>query len=108
MNQPINVKTTIVAVRNSISSAMAGRAIFPLLALALVYFALRPTALAADGGLPNNNTAEGNGALQRLTTGSGSTAIGSAALTNNTTGDDNTAVGSFWTPPAASTRPPVG
>src|SRR4051794_20688582 len=43
-----------------------------------------------DGGYPNNNTAEGNGALFNVTTGDGNTAVGSLALTSETTGRSNT------------------
>ncbi len=34
--------------------------------IALACFALSPAALATDGGLPNQNTAEGTGALSSL------------------------------------------
>ncbi len=60
-------------------------------------FALALTARAVspppDGGYPGFNTAEGDGALLRLTTGTDNTAIGTAALQNNTTGLGNTVVG---------------
>ena len=46
-----------------------------------------------DGGYPEGNTAEGNGALSSLTTGVGNTAIGFEALFFNTTGSTNTATG---------------
>ena len=46
-----------------------------------------------DGGYPNENTAEGNGALFSLTFGRGNTAIGDSALNNNTIGNNNTAIG---------------
>jgi len=55
-----------------------------LIPLVLVCFAFSPTARAVDpppdGGYPNGKTAEGDGALQSLTTGLGNTAIGSEAL----------------------------
>jgi hypothetical protein len=64
---------------------------------ALTCFALVLTARAVDpapdGGYPGANTAEGDGALDRLTTGTLNTAIGLAAMQNNTTGSENTAVG---------------
>src|SRR5438094_824618 len=46
-----------------------------------------------DGGYPNGNTAEGDGALSALTEGSDNTALGNNALMKNTTGSVNTAVG---------------
>ena len=48
-----------------------------------------------DGGYPNNNTAEGTGALFNVTTGLNDTAIGAVALQFDTSGLDNTAIGSF-------------
>jgi hypothetical protein len=96
MNQPINLKTTTFAVRNSISPATAGRG-FLVIALALVCFALSPSTRAVspppDGGYPNGNTAEGTNALRALTTGFGNTAIGDSALFNNTEGGGNAATG---------------
>ena len=98
MNQPINLKTTTLAVRNSISPATAERG-FLLVALALTWFALSPVAQAQlpsptpDGGYPNDNTAEGTNALFSLTTGSQNTANGSVALEMNTMGSANTAAG---------------
>src|ERR1700724_3829034 len=98
MNQPINLKTTTLAVRNSISPATAERD-FLLVALALTWFALSPVAQAQlpsptpDGGYPNDNTAEGTNALFSLTTGSQNTANGSVALEMNTMGSANTAAG---------------
>ena len=68
-----------------------------LLALALALFALSPTIRAVtpapDGGYPNANTAEGDFALQSVTSGGNTTAIGFNALKKDTTGDDNTATG---------------
>jgi hypothetical protein len=72
---------------------------FVLIALTLAWFAFSPTARAQlpspspDGGYPNGNTAEGDGALFSLTDGGGDTAIGFDALYNNTGGGDNTAIG---------------
>ena len=60
-------------------------------------FALALTARAVDpppdGGYPGANTAEGDLALLRLTTGTDNTAVGTAALQNNTTGSGDTALG---------------
>jgi hypothetical protein len=115
MNQhSINLKTTTLAVRNSLSSATAKRG-FLVIALTLACIALSPTPKAfgvsppPDGGYLNNNTAEGFDALLSLTSGLDNTAIGfealfsntsnnntaagSSALLNNRTGFDNTAVG---------------
>src|SRR6266550_4493576 len=70
---------------------------FFLAALALVCFGLSPAAQAVspppDGGYPNFNTAEGDGALFNLTTGSANTALGFEALFSNTAGGANTATG---------------
>src|SRR5260370_33262542 len=70
-----------------------------LIPLALAWFALSPTGQAQlpspapDGGYPGNNTAEGDGALNSLTTGINNTAVGFEALFNNTTGNNETATG---------------
>ena len=68
-----------------------------LIALVTVCLGLSPTAQAVvpppDGGYPNFTTAEGDHALQALTTGVGNTAIGTFSLFSVTTGNFNTAVG---------------
>jgi trimeric autotransporter adhesin len=73
-----------------------GRRFFVLLWV-LVYFAFpvetRSVSPAPDGGYPNGNTAEGNGALFSLTNGLWNTALGQQTLYNNTSGYYNTAVG---------------
>ena len=46
-----------------------------------------------DGGYPNFNTAEGQNALQDLTTGAGNTALGAFTLFGTSTSSFNTAVG---------------
>ncbi len=66
---------------------------FVVIALALASFALPRTVQGADGGLPNNNTAEGDSALSSVTSGFDNTALGYFALHFNTTGNDNTATG---------------
>ncbi len=70
---------------------------FLLILLLLACFALLPGAQAltppADGGYPGGNTAEGQAALQSLTTGGFNTAIGFLSLRSNTTNSFNTAVG---------------
>jgi len=70
--------------------------LFQVVALALLTFALTARAVtpAPDGGYPNNNTAEGDNALLKLTTGDDNTAIGFDALRSNTSGIFNTATGS--------------
>jgi Chaperone of endosialidase len=81
MNPLIQLKTTALLL---ITSALLG-------------FALSPTAQAVvpapDGGYPGFTTAEGNSALQNLTTGVGNTATGWHSLFANTTGNLNTAIG---------------
>ncbi len=68
---------------------------FLLIPLVLAWFALSPTARAEDGGLPNQNTAEGDGALFSLTTGTDNTAVGFDALYSITDGSECTATGSL-------------
>ncbi len=48
---------------------------------------------APDGGYPGGNTAEGQGALFSLTSGTYNTAVGLFSLRNNTEGQFNTAIG---------------
>src|SRR6516165_10885544 len=50
---------------------------------------------APDGGYPNANTAEGNGALLHLTSGTQNTATGYFALYGDETGSYNTATGAL-------------
>jgi hypothetical protein len=71
---------------------------FILLALTLASFALPLTARAADGGLRNENTAEGDQALNAIATnaaniGASNTAVGSFALFADSAGNLNTACG---------------
>src|SRR5204863_727699 len=79
---------------------------FLLIGLALAWFALSPPAQAVtpppDGGYPNFNTAEGDFALNSLTTGGSNTATGFSALFSVTTGTNNTATGA--TAPSTLTR----
>ena len=73
------------------------RAAFIFVPLVLVCFALSPRLRAVtpapDGGYPGFNTAEGDSALQNLTSGVSNTAVGFHALFGNTTGTSNTATG---------------
>jgi Chaperone of endosialidase len=90
--------TTTLHLRKSINRSPLRHG-FLLITLALGCFALSPTAKAVspppDGGYPNANTAEGDGALFSLTPSAGysNTAIGYQALYSNIGGDSNTAVG---------------
>jgi hypothetical protein len=68
-----------------------------LVAVVLVCFALSPALHAVtpapDGAYPGGNTAEGQNALQSLTSGTNNTALGFQALYHNTTGSNNAATG---------------
>src|SRR6266699_3220724 len=70
---------------------------FILITLLLACFALSPVAHAVlpppDGSYPNFITAEGQKALQSLTTGAANTALGAYSLFSTTTASFNTAVG---------------
>jgi len=74
---------TTLHLRKSIDRSALRRGLL-LMALTSVCFALSPTARAVtpapDGGYPNNNTAEGDNALFKLTTGTSNTATGAFAL----------------------------
>ena len=67
------------------------------IAFTFVCFALSPAAdaivPAPDGGYPNFTTAEGQNALQNLTTGAGNTAVGWFSLRTVTDASFNTAIG---------------
>ena len=84
------MKTTIP--RNSIPSLL-------LIPLMLACFAFLPIAQAVtpfpDGGYPGANTAQGDFALQNLSTGVQNTAISASTLAFTTSGSNNTAVGNF-------------
>ncbi|PYL22425.1 MAG: hypothetical protein DMF44_11080, partial [Verrucomicrobia bacterium] len=87
---------TTLHLRKSIGRSPLGLG-FLLIGLALAWFALSPPAQAVtpppDGGYPGFNTAEGDFALNSLTTGGGNTATGFSALFSLTTGTRNTATG---------------
>ncbi|HWX17729.1 MAG TPA: tail fiber domain-containing protein [Chthoniobacterales bacterium] len=84
--------------RKSMSRSLLQRG-FPLIPLALAWFALSPAAQAVspppDGGYPGNNTAEGDSALFSLTAGLYNTAIGYQALYSNISAYSNTATGAY-------------
>jgi len=85
---------TIQQTRNSFKHS-SSQCVFAF--MAMIGLVLSPITQAVspapDGGLPNFNTAEGDFALQNLTTGIGNTALGFSALSSNTTASENTAVG---------------
>jgi hypothetical protein len=91
------MKSKTSARTNSMNRSSRGCGTAPtlLLALALVSFALSPTAQATcqEGCLTNDNTVLGDDALLS-STGSDNTAIGFNALYSNTDGINNTAIGS--------------
>jgi hypothetical protein len=66
-----------------------------VLAAGFVLFAPVARAISPppDGGYPNGNTAEGNGALFSLTNGVWNTALGQQTLYHDTSGSSNTALG---------------
>src|SRR5205823_6659029 len=108
MKQLIQLKSTVLPVRNPISRSPLRLGLprvqpiwiirgFLLIPLVLAWFALSPSTRAVlpapDGGYPSNNTAEGDDALFSLITGSNNTANGYQALHSNNTGNNNTANG---------------
>src|ERR1700737_3058941 len=98
MYQSIRRQITILPVRNSISRPRLRRSLL-LIGVAVACFGLGPAPKAfgvtpaPDGGYSGGNTAEGDSALFKLTTGSFNTANGFAALFNDTIGDTNPANG---------------
>ena len=68
-----------------------------LIPILIIGLGVLPTAQAVspppDGGYPGFNTAEGQGALLSLTTGTYNTALGAVSLRGNTEGNLNTATG---------------
>src|SRR5215813_15060471 len=89
------MRTTTLLIGNSIHCLFSQRL---LIFVSLVFFcgylpragAVTP---APDGGYPGSNTAEGDGALQNLTSGTSNTALGFDTLFSDTTGSKNTATG---------------
>ena len=89
------MKTTTLLISNSINH-LPSRRLLILISLVLACAFLPRTGAvtpAPDGGYPGFNTAEGDNALQSLTSGTSNTAIGFDALFSNTTGSNNTATG---------------
>jgi hypothetical protein len=98
MNRPLPLPTAPLAASNLITaSAMRRRLLGSALALILACLAFPPAGRAVtpapDGGYPNSNTAEGDTALFKLSSGANNTALGFEALVNNTAGSENTASG---------------
>ena len=87
---------TTLRARKSIGPAAAERGYF-LIGVALACFGFLPQTQAVspapDGGYPGGTTAEGNNALNSLTSGLYNTAVGDHALSHNTTASANTATG---------------
>jgi hypothetical protein len=90
------MKTTAPPLSNSIQPSPASLP-FLLIALVLTWFAFSPAGRAVspapDGGYAGDNTAEGDFALQSLTSGATNTAVGHGALYSDTTGSGNTVTG---------------
>jgi hypothetical protein len=90
------MKTITLPISNSINYSPLRYALI-LIPLVLMCAALTPRAAAVtpapDGGYPGSNTAEGDGALEDLTSGTSNTAVGFDALFSNTAGSNNTATG---------------
>jgi hypothetical protein len=88
---------TAVTSNSSLLTILRSRSILILIAFTLMAFALvqRTQALnpTPDGGYPGGNTAEGQGALLNLTSGTFNTAVGLFSLMSNTQNTFNTAVG---------------
>jgi|SRR5215813_7839187 len=75
----------LIQLRKGIPSYLV---VLTYLVLSLIAQAVNPP---LDGGYPNQNTAEGTSALQRLTSGVANTAVGFVALFSKTKGSNNTA-----------------
>src|SRR5947208_3377539 len=93
LNKTENKNMTTPHLRKSIG--------FLLIPLVLACFGFSHTAQAQlpspapDGGYPNDNTAEGDGALFSVTSGNNNTGLGFHAAYSNTSSQNNTAVGAF-------------
>ena len=88
---------TVITFNSSLLTILRSRTALILIALALGVLALSPGAQAVspppDGGYAGGNTAEGQGALLNLTSGTFNTAVGLFSLRSNTEGNFNTAIG---------------
>src|SRR6266446_8761126 len=94
MHTPLSQFSTLI----TSPGRSVGRNVLRLL-LTLSLLGILPVGRAVDpppdGGYPNQNTAEGDGALFHLTTGNDNTAIGFNALHSLATGSEATATGSL-------------
>jgi hypothetical protein len=90
------MKTITSTISNSINDSLL-RCAFFIMPFLLICVATLPGARAVspapDGGYPNGNTAEGQNAFLRFTTGTFNTAIGLNSLESLTGGNFNTGVG---------------
>jgi trimeric autotransporter adhesin len=88
---------TIITSNGSLLTILRLRTALILIALTLMAFALVQRTQAVnpppDGGYPGGNTAEGQGALLNLTSGTFNTAVGLFSLRSNIENTFNTAVG---------------
>ncbi|MGE5214817.1 MAG: tail fiber domain-containing protein [Nitrospirota bacterium] len=91
------MKTAIIS-KSSLPAILSLPTVFVFLALTFVGFVLPEKMQAVnpppDGGYAGGNTAEGQGALLNLTSGTFNTAAGLFSLRSNTQGNLNTAIGS--------------
>lgn len=89
------MRTTTLLLSNSINYLPSLRALIFISLVLMCPFLPKAGAVvpAPDGGYPGFNTAEGDGALQSLTSGTSNTALGFDALFSNTVGSNNTATG---------------
>jgi hypothetical protein len=88
---------TVITSNSSLLTILRSRSALTLIALTLMAFVLAQRTQAVnpppDGGYPGGNTAEGQGALLNLTSGTFNTAVGLFSLRSNTQNMFNTAIG---------------
>ncbi|MGB9476029.1 MAG: tail fiber domain-containing protein [Candidatus Udaeobacter sp.] len=89
------MKTTTLPISSSINHLSLRCSLIFISLVLICVFLPRAEAVtpAPDGGYPGSNTAEGDNALQSLTSGTSNTAIGFDALFSDTAGSNNTATG---------------
>ena len=90
---------TVITFNSSLLTILRSRTALILIALMFGVLALSPGAQAVspppDGGYAGGNTAEGQGALLNLTSGTFNTAVGLFSLRSNTESNFNTAIGGW-------------